>query len=86
MHRNGNTQMARKYHTLLSRDASQDGAWGAAFGDHDISSVREAWADLLGQGFDLSELRIITTDDDQGAIDREIRELNRKVGHEVCVN
>ena len=66
--------MDRQYHTLLLLDR---GAWRPEFGDYDKSTVEAERDDYhQGGGYLLRDLRIITTSDNQAAIDAAVATLN----------
>lgn len=68
--------MARKYHTLLTRE--DDGKWHIAFGDYDRQVVvdeKEGYRDGY-PGYKAKDLKIITTGDRQADIAREVAMLN----------
>ncbi|RWP18983.1 MAG: hypothetical protein EOR00_09605 [Mesorhizobium sp.] len=67
--------MARKYHTLLTKDAPTD-PWAIAFGDYDLWSVEEERDDHVGRGWKRSQLKIITTGSRQRDIDAAVAALN----------
>ena len=66
----------RKYHTLLSIDGSPGCPWGIEFGDYDLDTVKEEWAELRDRGWKRGELKIITTGDTQAEIEAEVARLN----------
>ncbi len=73
--------MPRKYHTLLVRDGSPGCPWSPEFGDYSRAVVKAEWHDYRDGGYRMSELKIITTNDDQGAIEHEVREINKAAGY-----
>lgn len=73
--------MSRPYHTLLVRDGSPGCPWSIEFGDYSMRVVKDEREDYRDQGFKASELKIITTAEDQGAIEHEVREINKADGY-----
>jgi len=69
--------MGHRYHTLISR---QDGQWAIEFGDYSRRTVQDELEDMVGGYMDIkrSNLRIITTSDDQASIEAAVAELNRR--------
>jgi hypothetical protein len=66
--------MARQYHTLLLLDR---GTWRLEFGDYDKSTVEAERDDYhQGGGYELQDLRIITTGDTQAAINAAVAKFN----------
>ena len=66
--------MARQYHTLLLLDR---GTWRPVFGDYDQAVVVAERDDYhQGGGYPLQDLRIITTSDNQAAINAAVATLN----------
>lgn len=64
----------RKYYTLAVRI---DGRWSPEFGDYDRECVQVELAGYLDSGaWKRKDLKIVTTDDNQAAIDAAIRKLN----------
>jgi len=60
------------YHTLLTRDGRR---WSIQFGDYDWHVVNSERADYRRQ-YMAQDLKIITTADDQAAIDAAVAKLN----------
>lgn len=65
---------ARKYHTLLVRE---DGAWTREFGDYERGTVEYELEDYRDKGVRRSDLKIITTDDNDSAINAAVAKLNQ---------
>lgn len=64
----------RTYHTLLIKEAKGDN-WSIAFGDYKKSVVMDEREDSYS---DCYKTRIISTADNQQAIDAEVARLNAK--------
>lgn len=71
--------MARKYHTLLSRD-NADSPWRIEFGDFDRETVEQERAEYRDNGAKASTLKIITTGAAQKDIESVVATLNAKQG------
>ncbi|RVH82708.1 hypothetical protein CN074_25185 [Sinorhizobium medicae] len=67
----------RKYHTLLSIDGSPGCPWAIEFGDYDIDTVKDEWAEMRDRGWKAKELKIITTGDAQADIEAAVAALNK---------
>ena len=74
--------MENKYHTLLVRDA---GKWCIAFGDYSLACVKEERAEMRSH-HKAKDLKIITTDDGQTAIDEAIAKLAAQAGDALTDN
>ncbi|WP_085025256.1 hypothetical protein [Ensifer aridi] len=68
--------MARKYHTLVAIDGSPGCPWAIEFGDYDLETVKDEYADMRDRGWKAKELKIITTGDTQAEIDAAVAKLN----------
>lgn len=66
----------RPYYSLLTRDGSPGCLWAIEFGDYDLDTVKDERDDYRDRGWKASELKIITTTDEQADINRAVFELN----------
>lgn len=75
--------MTKPYYTLAIRDA--DGKWSAQFGDYIKEIVQEEaeleWVE--SQGYARSACKILTTQDNQAAINQGVAILNKWEKHQV---
>jgi hypothetical protein len=65
----------KKYHTLIARDGSGE-RWGIEFGSFVRSEVEFERQDYRDQGRKASDLKIVTCDAGQAAIDAIVAAMN----------
>lgn len=69
------SDMPRKYHTLLVRD-DKSAPWCIHFGDYDRETVDSEREDMRDHDHRAMNLKIITTAPEQAAIDAAVARLN----------
>lgn len=66
----------RTYYTLLVRD-NKTSPWAIHFGDYDRECVKDEQNDIVdSEEYRRSDTKVITTDDDQPAINAAVAALN----------
>lgn len=68
----------RAYHTLLTRDNSEQ-SWGIAFGDYDRELVEAEATEYIESGYTNSNIKFITTSDRQDDINEKVKQWNKGI-------
>lgn len=64
-----------KYYTVIAKETMGD-AWAAQFGDYDRNTAQDELMDMHDSG-DWFKLKLITTENNQQAVDEAINKLNQ---------
>lgn len=67
----------KAYHSVIARQFNGD-LWGIQFGDYDIECARDE-KDYMIESGEWFAVKVITTGDNQIAIDAEVKRLNASI-------